>query len=88
MSGLDPREADKLEASAREMGDEPSEWRVSYHDVPVAKFLRIEASDDGVDWTLVSEPDSADSSEFWFVEKVQAALQRSGMLAPDKPKGD
>ena len=39
LSGVDPRIADNLEASARKRGSAPADWRVSYHDVPVSKFL-------------------------------------------------
>lgn len=79
-SGLDPREADLLEASADELGDDTSDWRVSYHDVPVRRFLRIEKSINGVDWTLVRGPDSADAGEFsLFDGEVRAALRRSGL---------
>ena len=81
ISGIDPRLADALETSSRELGSDPSEWRANYHDVPVAKILRIEASDDGVSWTLVGEPDPADGGVVFmdasFVETVQAALQRT-----------
>jgi hypothetical protein len=59
-----PRIADTLEANAREQGSDPSEWRVSYHDVPLSKVLCIEVSSDGETWRLAWDPNNGVAPEF------------------------
>src|SRR5207247_2399664 len=56
---LDPRLADALEASAIQLGSDPTEWRVSYQDVPVSEILAVEASEDGENWAKVGVRSSA-----------------------------
>lgn len=84
IGGIDPRIADGLEEVARERGADPSEWRVSYHDVPLAKIVGIEASDDGVRWHPVGVFDSETRGialEPAFAERVRQALGVSGSPA-------
>lgn len=54
LGGVDPRIADALERVARADGSDPSEWRVSYRDVPLSAFIAIDESADGVHWRCVS----------------------------------
>lgn len=56
MSGVDPRAADALENAARGRGSEPTEWRVSYQDVPFSAVISVEASRDGAIWRQVGHP--------------------------------
>ena len=78
---LDPRMGDALDAAARKMGGNPAAWRVSYRDVPISKFLRIEASTDGKEWCFVGGPIKADGSYELaedFVDVVKDALAKQG----------
>jgi hypothetical protein len=64
---VDPRVADALERAAHEHGADPLDWRVSYHDVPTAEVLSVEASVDGVTWVSVGLPGALDPD---FVSRV------------------
>jgi len=83
---LGPSSADALEAAGRRLGADPGNWRVSYEDVPTEHVLTIEASDDGVSWSLVGIPrDDGFLLDPDFVEKVGAAvaaLKRSASKEP------
>jgi len=50
---LDPQIADMLDKVGKDNGTDPTQRRVSYHDVPIAEVLSIEASDDGLTWVEV-----------------------------------
>ena len=74
----DPRVGDRLEAVAREMSSVPSDWRVSYHDVPTSQVLNLEASTDGSEWRYVGRPIDEGGFELdeEFVEDVRVARRR------------
>jgi hypothetical protein len=72
-SGIHPRAADRLEVSAAERDSNPLDWRVSYHDVPIAKWLNVEASDDGDTWMLVGNSSGIDEA---FLSRLQDSVAR------------
>ena len=51
-----PEAADRLEEAARSRGADPSQWRLSYHAVPLSKVLCIEWSTDGIHWLYGGKP--------------------------------
>lgn len=55
LSRVHPGIADALEAYARRMGSDPGDWRVSFHDVPLAKATAVETSPDGNEWEVVGQ---------------------------------
>jgi len=74
---MDPRMADILAESAREHGADPAEWRVSYHDVPLADIVSVEASDDGMTWIEVGTPAPNGDGlmlESGFIARIENAL--------------
>ena len=81
IGGADLRLLDDLEAAGRRHGADPSEWRVSYHDVPTAKFLSVEASTDGETWTVVShEADGGVVLDTAFVARIEAVTRLAATM--------
>ena len=70
-----PRNADDLESSARERGSDPEQWRISYHDVPLANFVSIEAYSDG-EWTEAARRN--DAGEWLMGEMARGRHSRGG----------
>ena len=73
-----PRNADDLESSARERGSNPEQWRISYHDVPLANFVSIEAYSDG-EWTEAARRN--DAGEWLMAEWLADAIRAAGAVA-------
>ena len=75
---VDPRVADALASSARRRGADPSDWRVSYYDVPITQVLSIEASEDGTTWRAVSDfVDAELALDTEFVDALLAPFEKS-----------
>jgi hypothetical protein len=74
--GIDLRTADTLVSCALEMGSDPADWRLSYHDIPTSECVVVEWSNDGETWLTLGRFNRE------HFETVDAdALQRCGDAA-------
>lgn len=77
----DPRIADALESSAQARGSDPTTWRVSYHDVPLARILSVEALVEG-EWCEVGRPrGNGIALNAHLAERIKAARNGAALRA-------